>query len=105
MTPTHLADTMVERVARVIYETHGFAHGWDHPALNEAWKPLCTKQARAAIVAVHDELSKLIVTGQLQGNGCDKTAERNGIIRACNHLFVGGVASDATRAALSESQT
>ena len=44
--------------------------------------------ARTALFLVHDDLSKLVVTGPLQGNGCDEQAERNGIVRACNHLFL-----------------
>ncbi len=34
-----------------------------------------------------DLLQSMIVSGELPGNGCDKMAERNGIILAANALF------------------
>jgi len=52
--------------------------------------------ARAAIMTIHDDISALIVSGPLQGNGCDEHAERNGIIRACNHIFFSSSAIGAT---------
>jgi|GEM_PF-5072623 len=49
---------------------------------------LATREmARAAIDAVHQEVSGLIQTGDLGGNGCDKNAERNGIVLVANVLF------------------
>lgn len=75
-----MTDSMVERVARAIA-------GAD----KEDYMEDCgqyDRRAMAAITAIHAEISKLVVTGLLQGNGCDKQAERNGIILACYHLFL-----------------
>ena len=48
--------------------THAyFLHGW-HAAKNQ----------------ILDEINKHITSGQLPGNGMDKTAERNGMILATN---------------------
>jgi hypothetical protein len=33
-----------------------------------------------------EEVNALIQPGRLSGNGCDETAQRNGIILAANHL-------------------
>lgn len=44
-----MADEMVERVAKAMYNSHEFVKGWDHPKLNKAWRPLYRKLARIAI--------------------------------------------------------
>lgn len=42
--------------------------------------------ADAAIRVCWEEINKMIVPGELPGNGCDKSAERNGLILAANAL-------------------
>ena len=37
--------------------------------------------------ACWDEVNKLIVPGELQGNGCDDAAQRNGLILASNLIM------------------
>lgn len=47
-----------------------------------------TSQAvRAAVIEeAWQTIDKMIVTGALQGNGCDATAQRNGLVLAANAL-------------------
>lgn len=40
---------------------------------------------------IWDKINKYIKTGNLQGNGCDETAERNGLILAANIIFELGI--------------
>lgn len=39
---------------------------------------------------LHMGISQLVKQGSLPGNGCDKTAERNGIILALNYIHAYG---------------
>lgn len=39
---------------------------------------------------LHTGLSQMVKTGELPGNGTDKTAERNGIIVALNYIHAHG---------------
>jgi hypothetical protein len=41
-----------------------------------------------------EEVSALIQSGPLPGNGCDETAQRNGLILAANHLCRDMTATD-----------
>ena len=36
---------------------------------------------------IWDEINSLIVHGELQGNGCDEMATRNGLVFACNTIL------------------
>jgi hypothetical protein len=45
------------------------------------------KFSEALLHRVWCDLDKMIVRGELQGNGCDMTAQRNGIILAANLVF------------------
>ena len=74
---------------------------WDGPTASNILQSICiaaeTEQERATLEVELAEASQpecdcwervktLIVEGPLPGNGRDKTAERNGIILAANHI-------------------
>ena len=40
---------------------------------------------------MHKQISQYIKTGDLGGNGCDKNAERNGLVLAANIIFSFGI--------------
>lgn len=47
-----MTEDMVERVAKALYEVHGFVRPWEHPKTQALWRSSKMNEARAAIEAM-----------------------------------------------------
>ncbi len=89
------ADTLPEALERVYDQALNAAYSGKEESFDERFTPA----HRAALLAVYragqeaqrledwKAVNALIRPGNLGGNGCDQTAQRNGIILAANTLF------------------
>lgn len=76
-----------EKVARAIHARRQTASGGgNYDGMVQIAKQCLLDEADAAIRVCWEEINKLIVPGELPGNGCDKSAERNGLVLAANAL-------------------
>lgn len=56
--------TMVERVARALYDANEFVKPWDDPKINPAWHPHYLTAARSAIEAMREPTDLMRSAGQ-----------------------------------------
>lgn len=55
--------TMIEKMARAIYESNEFARGWDHPKTMALWHNLCRAEAIAALKAMREPSEAMTIDG------------------------------------------
>ena len=52
-------NSLIERVARALYESNQFAKDWDHPHINPRWHDIYRRQAKVAVALALETAAKV----------------------------------------------